>query len=107
FATQVALLHVGFRRAHPLQRASDVIDVIVSFPRRTKVRLSDDLRERDTSAIQIDIRIAIDLRQTFVNVLSRIFFEVQARYPDLLRTPLERMTGFVTLSGHDLEFTVG
>src|SRR5215216_4893328 len=72
-----------------------------------KVRFSDDLRERNTGSIQIDIRIAIDIRQTFVHVLARVFFQMQTRNPDLLRTPLERMTGFVTLSGQDLEFTVG
>src|ERR1043165_2111752 len=63
-ATQVSLLHVGFRSADPLQRASHVIDVVVSFPRRTKVRFSNDLRQRSAPAIQIDVGITIDVRQT-------------------------------------------
>ena len=41
-----------------------------------------------------------------MHVLASVFFKVQARYPDLLRTPLQRMSGFVAFGGHDLEFAV-
>ena len=47
--------HVGFRRTNPLQRTTHVVDVIVSFPRRTKVGLGNDLSKRNSSPIQIDI----------------------------------------------------
>src|SRR5688500_2314161 len=106
-ATKISLLHAGFRRAYPLQRTPDVIDVIVPFPRRTKTRSSYDFSNRHTSASQIDIRVAIYIRQTFVHVLARVLFEVQTGDSDRLRPPFKRMTSLIAFSGHDLEFAVG
>src|SRR5688572_29904634 len=54
---QISLLHVSVGSSNPLQSASHMIDVIVRFPRRTKVGLSDNLGARCSTAIQIDARI--------------------------------------------------
>src|SRR6185369_10824007 len=105
-ATQVPLLHVSLRRADPLQRTPHMVDVVVSFPRRTKVRLRYDLSEGHTGAVEIDVGIKIDIRKSFMHVLACVFLEVQTRNPDLLRTPLERMSGLVALGSHDLELAV-
>src|SRR5215213_6151733 len=106
FATQVALLHVRLRRAHPLQRTSNVIDVVIGLPRRTKIRLRHDFSKWHTRTVEIDIRITIDVRQSFVHVLAGVFFEMQACDPDLFRTPFDRMPRFVALGSHDLELAV-
>ena len=40
---EVAFLHIAVARADPLQRAANEVDVIVSLPARTEIRLGDDL----------------------------------------------------------------
>ena len=89
-----------------MQRAPHMIYVVVSFPGRTKVRLSDYFSERRTGAIEIDIRKAIDVRQAFMNILPRIFFEVQARDVHGHRPPIMRVACFIAVRRHDFQNAV-
>ncbi len=89
-----------------MQRAADVVDIVIGFPGRTKVRLSDNFRQRRARAIQIDVRKAIDIRQSFVNILAGVFFEMQARDLHGHRPPVVRVAGFVAIGGHDLKGAV-
>ena len=105
-ATQVALLHISFRCADPLQRAAHMVDVIVSLPRRTKIRLRHNLRERRARAVEVYVRVAVNVRQTFMDVLARVFFEVQPRDANLLDPPLARVSGLVALGSHNLQLAL-
>src|SRR5204863_8424044 len=105
-ATQISLLHVRFRSAHPAQCAPYMIDVIMCFPRGPKLRLSDNLSERRAGPIKIDVRKAIYIRQTLMNILAGIFFEVKPRDTNRLRLPLHWLSRFVAPSRHKPQHSV-
>jgi hypothetical protein len=49
-----------------------VVNVVVRFPGSPEVRFRYDLGERSSGAIEIDVGVAIDVWQAFMNILAGV-----------------------------------
>src|SRR5262249_11976372 len=100
-AAQIAFFHVAVAYVYVLQRAAQAVDVIISLPARTEIRLADDFEQRRARAVEVDIRLAgiADVVNRFAGVL----FDVGARDSEPLGTPFGGPSAVVALAGQNLD----
>ena len=88
-ATELSLLHVAVRHADELHDLLELGQVSNRFLGATDIGLADDLRERNTGAVEVDIAVAIRIPEAVVDGLSGVFFEVQPGDADAFRPSVD------------------
>jgi hypothetical protein len=94
-AAQAPLFHVAVVDAEPDQQPPQTGEEPGGRSRRPQVRLGDDLDERYTRAVEIDVGLARGIDEPFVQRLAGVFFEMDARDSHALEPPRGRERQFV------------
>src|SRR5262249_45838064 len=80
-APQASLLHVAVVDAEPHEDRAQMAEEFGRIRCRSKIRLADDLDERHAAPIEVDVALAIRVREPFVHRLPGVLFHVDARDP--------------------------
>ena len=88
-AAQTTLVHVAVANIDVLENLFEPLQIFLRFGGRAYVRVSHDFNKRRTAAIEIDMRVAIGVRESFVERLSRVFFHVDSLDPDSPRPAVD------------------
>src|SRR6476646_6346002 len=106
FAAKISLFHIGVAGADPLQSTPNMVYVIVRLPRSSEIRRRDDLAKRCSSPIEIDVGVFVGIRQTLVNILSGVLFEMHPLDVNGHGLPFDSVAMFIAFGSHYGQLTV-
>ena len=90
-AAQAALLHVAVVHAERHQNLPQPAERVGGILGGAQIGMRHDLDEWRAAAVEVDVRVAMRIRESFMQRLPRIFLHVDANDPDAPRLPRARI----------------
>src|SRR4029453_11951164 len=87
-ASKAALFHVAVVDFQILQNLLKPREIVMRFGRRANIGITNDLDERNTAPIEVEICVSTGIRKSFMKRLAGVFLHMDPLNADFLASPV-------------------